>query len=56
MTSVFSSGLALAAEATGVIAANAPYVPTDAIPSLPPEARLHESSLALDGGVGGFTY
>ena len=36
-----------------VIAANAPYVPTDAIPSLPPEARLHESSLALDGGADG---
>ncbi|WP_396600253.1 putative protein N(5)-glutamine methyltransferase [Frigoribacterium sp. R86507] len=36
-----------------VIAANAPYVPTDAIPSLPPEARLHESPLALDGGADG---
>jgi len=36
-----------------VIAANAPYVPTDAIPSLPPEARLHESRLALDGGADG---
>jgi release factor glutamine methyltransferase len=36
-----------------VIAANAPYVPTGAIPSLPPEARLHESPLALDGGADG---
>jgi len=36
-----------------VIAANAPYVPTGAISSLPPEARLHESSLALDGGADG---
>lgn len=36
-----------------VVAANAPYVPTDAIASLPPEARLHESSLALDGGADG---
>ncbi|KQS15639.1 putative protein N(5)-glutamine methyltransferase [Frigoribacterium sp. Leaf186] len=36
-----------------VVAANAPYVPTDAIPSMPPEARLHESWLALDGGVDG---
>ncbi|NRD27127.1 putative protein N(5)-glutamine methyltransferase [Frigoribacterium sp. VKM Ac-2836] len=37
----------------GVIAANAPYVPTDAIASMPPEARLHESPLALDGGADG---
>ncbi|ROS51541.1 putative protein N(5)-glutamine methyltransferase [Frigoribacterium sp. PhB24] len=36
-----------------LIAANAPYVPTDAIASMPPEARLHESPLALDGGADG---
>lgn len=36
-----------------VVAANAPYVPTDAIASMPPEARLHESALALDGGADG---
>jgi release factor glutamine methyltransferase len=36
-----------------VVAANAPYVPTDALRSLPPEARLHESPLALDGGADG---
>ena len=33
--------------------ANAPYVPTDAIPRMPPEARLHEARVALDGGPDG---
>lgn len=36
-----------------VIVANAPYVPTDAIASMPPEARDHEPRSALDGGVDG---
>lgn len=36
-----------------VLAANAPYVPTAAIASMPPEARDHESLLALDGGRDG---
>jgi release factor glutamine methyltransferase len=36
-----------------VIVANAPYVPTDAIPRMPPEARLHEARVALDGGPDG---
>lgn len=36
-----------------VLVANAPYVPTDAIASMPPEARNHEPRLALDGGVDG---
>ncbi|UAJ79358.1 putative protein N(5)-glutamine methyltransferase [Leifsonia sp. ZF2019] len=36
-----------------VIAVNAPYVPTGAIPSLPPEARDHEPVAALDGGDDG---
>lgn len=36
-----------------VIAVNAPYVPTDAIALMPPEARLHEPSVALDGGSDG---
>lgn len=36
-----------------VLAANAPYVPTDALPLLPIEARVHEPRTALDGGVGG---
>ena len=36
-----------------LIVANAPYVPTDAIPRMPPEARLHEARVALDGGDDG---
>jgi release factor glutamine methyltransferase len=35
------------------IAANAPYVPTAAIPLMPPEARDHEPRSALDGGPDG---
>nr|WP_296774318.1 putative protein N(5)-glutamine methyltransferase [Rhodococcus sp. (in: high G+C Gram-positive bacteria)] len=36
-----------------VVVANAPYVPTDAIGSMPPEARDHEPLVALDGGADG---
>ncbi|MFE0024365.1 putative protein N(5)-glutamine methyltransferase [Amycolatopsis sp. NPDC059021] len=36
-----------------VLTANAPYVPTDAIDLMPPEARLHEPQTALDGGTDG---
>ncbi|MCA6095159.1 putative protein N(5)-glutamine methyltransferase [Streptomyces sp. SCA3-4] len=36
-----------------VLVANAPYVPTDAIGLLPPEARDHEPQVALDGGADG---
>jgi release factor glutamine methyltransferase len=36
-----------------VVVANAPYVPTDAIALMPPEARDHEPSVALDGGPDG---
>ena len=36
-----------------VVVANAPYVPTAAIATMPPEARLHEPGLALDGGADG---
>lgn len=36
-----------------VIVANAPYVPTDEIDLMPPEARLHEPHRALDGGLDG---
>jgi release factor glutamine methyltransferase len=36
-----------------VIVANAPYVPTEAIALMPPEARLHEARVALDGGADG---
>lgn len=32
---------------------NAPYVPTDEIRLMPPEARLHEHHVALDGGGDG---
>jgi release factor glutamine methyltransferase len=47
---------ALPAELRGrvsVVAANAPYVPTDAIGLMPPEARDHEHRIALDGGPDG---
>ena len=36
-----------------VLAANAPYVPTEAVELLPPEARNHELRVALDGGPDG---
>jgi len=36
-----------------VLVANAPYVPTDEIPFMPAEARLHEPQVALDGGADG---
>ncbi len=36
-----------------VIIANAPYVPTEQIPLMPPEARDHEHRVALDGGADG---
>ena len=36
-----------------VLAANVPYVPTGEIRYLPPEARVHEPSVALDGGQDG---
>ncbi|WP_033038229.1 putative protein N(5)-glutamine methyltransferase [Streptomyces monomycini] len=37
----------------GLLVVNAPYVPTDAIGLLPPEARDHEPRVALDGGADG---
>jgi release factor glutamine methyltransferase len=37
----------------GILLANVPYVPTEAVQTLPPEARLHEARLALDGGRDG---
>ncbi|MGY5883337.1 putative protein N(5)-glutamine methyltransferase [Modestobacter lacusdianchii] len=37
----------------GVLVANAPYVPTEAIALMPPEARDHEARAALDGGPDG---
>lgn len=36
-----------------VIVANAPYVPTDAIAMMPPEARDYEPHVSLDGGPDG---
>ena len=36
-----------------LLVANAPYVPTDAIGMMPPEAREHEPLAALDGGSDG---
>jgi release factor glutamine methyltransferase len=41
--------------AVDVIAANAPYVPTAAIATMPPEARDNEPHRALDGGPDGLT-
>jgi release factor glutamine methyltransferase len=36
-----------------LVVANAPYVPTEAIALMPPEARLFEPAVALDGGGDG---
>ncbi|MCW2789540.1 MAG: putative protein N(5)-glutamine methyltransferase [Aeromicrobium sp.] len=36
-----------------LLVVNAPYVPTDAIALMPPEARDHEPRVALDGGTDG---
>jgi release factor glutamine methyltransferase len=36
-----------------VLLANVPYVPTDDVGLLPPEARIHEARVALDGGTDG---
>jgi release factor glutamine methyltransferase len=36
-----------------VLLVNAPYVPTDDIAMMPPEARDHEARVALDGGIDG---
>jgi release factor glutamine methyltransferase len=37
----------------GILLANVPYVPTAEVGLLPPEARLHEPRIALDGGADG---
>jgi release factor glutamine methyltransferase len=36
-----------------LIVVNAPYVPTGLLPTMPPEARIHEPPLSLDGGPDG---
>jgi release factor glutamine methyltransferase len=35
------------------VTANAPYVPTEALPTMPVEARRYEPRIALDGGASG---
>jgi release factor glutamine methyltransferase len=37
----------------GLLTANAPYVPTREVSMMPPEARLYEPPVALDGGADG---
>lgn len=37
----------------GILLANVPYVPTQDVELLPPEARIHEPRVALDGGGDG---
>lgn len=37
----------------GILLANVPYIPTAEIGLLPPEARIHEPRVALDGGADG---
>ncbi len=41
------------ARRVGLLLVNAPYVPTGAISTMPPEARDHEPRVALDGGGDG---
>ncbi|MCQ6272524.1 putative protein N(5)-glutamine methyltransferase [Pseudarthrobacter sp. R1] len=36
-----------------LIVANAPYVPTSVLPTMPPEARIYEQQISLDGGPDG---
>jgi release factor glutamine methyltransferase len=36
-----------------ILLANVPYVPTGEVGLLPPEARVHEPRMALDGGADG---
>jgi release factor glutamine methyltransferase len=36
-----------------LIVSNPPYLPTALVPELPPEVRIHEPTLALDGGGDG---
>lgn len=39
-----------------LLAVNAPYVPTEAIRTMPPEARLYEPAISLDGGADGLDF
>src|ERR671910_843561 len=47
------AALAAALGRVDILVANAPYVPTDAIGLMAPEARIHEPRVALDGGRDG---
>jgi release factor glutamine methyltransferase len=38
-----------------LIVVNAPYVPTDVLPTMPPEARIYEPRISLDGGPDGLS-
>ena len=38
-----------------LIVSNPPYLPSGLVPELPPEVRIHEPRLALDGGVDGLS-
>ena len=38
-----------------LIVSNPPYLPSGLVPELPPEARIHEPRLALDGGADGLS-
>lgn len=40
-------------EGVDMIVASPPYVPSEAVPLMPPEAREHEPRIALDGGADG---
>src|SRR5262245_5085664 len=42
------------ADTFDLILSNPPYIPTDALPLLPPGVRDYEPKLALDGGSGGY--
>jgi release factor glutamine methyltransferase len=38
-----------------LIVVNAPYVPTEVLPTMPPEARIYEPRISLDGGPDGLS-
>src|SRR6266536_722289 len=47
------AALLAALDRVDILAVNAPYVPTEEVGLLPPEARVHEPRVALDGGADG---
>ncbi|MDT4918234.1 MAG: release factor glutamine methyltransferase [Pseudonocardiales bacterium] len=52
---LFAALPALLRGRVAVLTGNAPYVPTGAVATMPPEARLHEPRTALDGGPDGLS-